>query len=58
MTNKIMAIVALATMISFLAVVAVFVPDIDLILVIVLVSLLASYDFWDSLRGKGTGPKA
>lgn len=53
MTDKIMAILALATMIVFLGVVAWFVPDIDLIIVIALVSLLAIYDFWQSLRSKG-----
>ncbi len=53
MTDKIMAVVALATMIAFLGVVAWFVPDIDLIAVIALVSLLAIYDFWESLRSKG-----
>ncbi|MCU7869860.1 MAG: hypothetical protein KZQ98_15220 [Candidatus Thiodiazotropha sp. (ex Lucinoma borealis)] len=50
MTDKIMAITALVTMIVFLAVVAVFVPDIDLILVIVLVTAMVIYDFWTSLR--------
>ena len=52
MTDKIMAFVALATMITFLATVAVFVPHIDLILVITFVSLLAIYDFWTSLRDR------
>ena len=52
MSDKIMAILALATMIAFLATVAIFVPDIDLIIVIAFVSLLAIYDFWSSLRGK------
>ena len=57
MTDKIMAIVALATMITFLGVVAWFVPEIDLIIVIGFVSLLAIYDFWQSLRRrKGRGP--
>ena len=46
MTDRIMAVVALLTMITFLGVVAYFVPHLDLIAVIVLVSLLASYDFW------------
>ena len=55
MTDKIMAIVALATMITFLGVVAWFVPDIDLIVVIAFVSLLAIYDFWSSLRHKRNG---
>jgi hypothetical protein len=50
MTDKIMAIAALATMIAFLATVAIFVPHIDLILVIAFVSLLAIYDFWRSFH--------
>jgi len=53
MTDKIMAIMALTTMMAFLGVVAWFVPDIDLIIVIGLVSLLAIYDFWRTLRDKG-----
>ena len=52
MTDKIMAILALATMITLLATVAIFVPDIDLIIVITFVSLLAIYDFWSSIRAK------
>ena len=55
MTDKIMAILALTTMILFLGVVAWFVPDIDLILVIAFVSLLAIYDFLQQLRRKGNG---
>ena len=47
MSDKIMAIVALATMITF--------PDIDLIIVISFVSLLAAYDFWQSFRSKKNG---
>ena len=50
MTDKIMAIVALAMMIASLAIVAVFVPDIDLIVVITLVSVLAIYDFWQTFH--------
>jgi len=52
MTDKIMAIVALLTMIGFLVVVAAFVPEPDLILVIALVSAMAIYDFWLSFRSK------
>jgi hypothetical protein len=52
MTDKIMAIIALATMITFLGVVAWFVPDIDLIIVIAFVSAMAIYDFWTYLRHK------
>jgi len=47
-----MAIVALAAMIAFLAVVPAFVPDIDLIIVVVLVAGLAVYDFWTLLRNR------
>ena len=50
MTDKIMAAAALLTMIVFLGVIAWFVPEIDLIIVIAFVSLLATYDFWQSLR--------
>lgn len=53
MTDKIMAILALATMVSYLGVIAWFVPEIDLILVIGFVSLLAAYDFWRSFRQRG-----
>jgi hypothetical protein len=49
MSNIIMALIALAMMIASLVVVAVFVPDIDLILVVSFVSILAIYDFWQSL---------
>ena len=52
MADKIMAIVALAMMIASLAIVAVFVPEIDLIIVIALVSALAIYDFWQSFHAK------
>jgi hypothetical protein len=57
MSDRIMAIAALATMIAFLGVVAWFVPEIDLIIVIALVSALAIYDFWQTLRAKGNRPK-
>ncbi|MCB1791247.1 MAG: hypothetical protein KDJ27_06935 [Gammaproteobacteria bacterium] len=53
MSDKIMAFFALATMVTFLGVVAWFVPDIDLIIVIAFVSLLATYDFWRSFRDPG-----
>lgn len=50
MTDTIMAFLALATLVTFLGVVAWFVPEVDLIIVIAVVSLLASYDFWQTLR--------
>jgi len=55
MIDKLMAILGLASLIAFLAVVAWFVPDIDLIVVIVVVSLLAIYDFWRTFRERGNG---
>jgi len=55
MTDKIMAILGLATMIAFLGTVVVFVPEIDLIVVVAFVSALAIYDFWRTLRAQGNG---
>jgi hypothetical protein len=52
MSDRIMAVLALAMMIASLAVGAVFAPDIDLIIVIILVSAMAIYDFWQTLRAK------
>ena len=52
MTDKIMATIALTTMVVFLATVAWHVPDIDLIIVIVLVSAMAIYDFWRSFHAR------
>ncbi len=54
MSDKIMAVAALATMIAFLGVVAVFVPHLDLILVILFVSALAAYDFWKFFKERET----
>ncbi|MGF1643032.1 MAG: hypothetical protein ACFCUJ_05265 [Thiotrichales bacterium] len=50
MTEMIMAIAALASVLAFLGVVAWWVPHLDLIIVIAFVSLLASYDFWRTFR--------
>ena len=58
MTDKIMAVVALATMIVFLGLVAWHVPDIDLIIVIAFVSGLAIYDFWRSFHPHRRSPSA
>jgi hypothetical protein len=54
--DKIMAIIALATLVAYLGVVAWFVPEIDLVIVISFVSLLAAYDFWQSFRRKKDSP--
>jgi membrane protein implicated in regulation of membrane protease activity len=52
MADKIMAVLGLATLIAFLGVVVVFVPDLDLIVVVLVVSALAIYDFWRSFRDR------
>lgn len=52
MTDKILAILALATMIAFLGVVVLFVPDLDLLVVVLFVSVLAIYDFWRTFRDR------
>jgi len=49
-SDRIIAGVALATLIAFLATIPIFVPDIDLIIVVVFVCVLAAADFWQSLR--------
>lgn len=55
MSDKIMAIVALATMIASVGVVAVFVPHLDLIAVITFVAVLAAYDFWQTFHSRRNG---
>ena len=55
MIDKLMAILGLATMIAFLGTVVVFVPDVDLIVVVVFVSALATYDFWRTFREQRDG---
>ncbi len=57
MTDRILAIVALITLIVFLGILIFRVPDIDLIIVTVFVALLACWDFWTSLKpGNGDKP--
>ena len=58
MTDKIMATIALTTMVVFLATVAWHVPDIDLIIVIMLVSAMAVYDFWRSFHARRQNPSS
>jgi threonine/homoserine/homoserine lactone efflux protein len=50
MSDKIMAVIALATLLSFMGVVAWFVPHPDLIAVVALVGALVLYDFWNTFR--------
>jgi hypothetical protein len=44
--DRILAIVALATFIAYLVVIPLFVPDIDLIIVVSIVAIMAIYDLW------------
>ena len=53
MSDKIMAILALAAMIAFLGVGVWLVPEIDLFVIIALVALLASFGFWQPLHSRG-----
>lgn len=57
MSDKILAVVALVTMITCISTIPLFVPDPDLIIVVVVVSAMAIWDFWKTLRdaGKGNG---
>ena len=52
MRDKLMAVLSLATMIAFLGVLVLFVPELDLIAVVLVVSALAIYDFWRSFRDR------
>ena len=47
--DRLFALLALATLIAFLAIIAGFVPDPDLIIVFGIVILLVIYDFWEAL---------
>lgn len=55
MSNRIIAALALITLGLFIAVVPIFVPDTDLIVLAVFCFLLAVYDFWSDLFGKREG---
>ena len=52
MRDKLMAVLSLATMIAFLGVLVLFVPELDLIVVVLVVSAMAIYDFWRSFRDR------
>lgn len=54
MLDKLIGLFALLTLVAFLAVIIVFVPEIDLTIVLLFVIALAAYDFyWAELRGGG-----
>jgi hypothetical protein len=50
--DYILGLLALAAFVAFTSVVAIFVPSIDLIIVLALCSLMAAWDFWTTLRGR------
>lgn len=49
MLDKILGVAALAVLAGFMAVLVIFVPDFDLILVTVVVTAMAAYDFYITL---------
>ncbi|NNU80866.1 hypothetical protein HMH01_10490 [Halovulum dunhuangense] len=51
--NKLMALLAFAVLTGFLAILAIWVPRVDLIAVIALTIALVGYDFLRSARDKG-----
>lgn len=50
MTDWIMAIIALSAAVCSIGVIAWFVPDVDLMIVIAIVSAMAAWDFYIHLR--------
>jgi len=51
MADKIFAPIALALFIGFIAFLAIYDNEPDLWIVLVAVAIMASYDFWQELRG-------
>lgn len=52
MSDRILAALSLALLLAFLGVLVGFVPELDLAAVVVVVGLMAGYDFYLSLRRK------
>lgn len=50
MMDKIFAAISLITLFAFVGVVLGFVAELDLTIVVVIVLLMATYDFWKTLR--------
>lgn len=55
MQDKILGIAAIAVLIGFMAVHVIFVPDVDLILVLGVVTLMAAFDFYRTLFKRKNG---
>lgn len=49
MLDKILGVAAIAALVGFMGVLVIFVPDFDLILVTVVVTAMAAYDFYVTL---------
>jgi hypothetical protein len=58
MADKIIAPIALLLLVVFLAFLAVYIDEIDLWVVFVLVSAMAAFDFWQTLRKPENGSGA
>ena len=58
MLDKILAAISLLALISFLAIVVVYVREPDLTVVVVVVMAMAVYDFWlETSKGKNSNQK-
>ena len=55
MVDKLIGVSAILLLVAFMAVLVVFVPDIDLILVVGIVSAMAAYDFYLTLFKSRSG---
>jgi len=53
MADKILAPFALLLFLVFIGFIAVYVPEVDLVIVLCIVAALAIYDFWTTLRSNG-----
>ena len=56
MVDKILATLSLAMLVAFMMVVAVYVNEPNLWIVIIVVLIMAAYDFWRGLRRDRNGP--
>lgn len=57
MLDKILATISLLALISFMGIVVVYVKELDLTIVIVVVLIMATYDFWITFHNKKTKNK-
>jgi hypothetical protein len=55
MADKIIATIAILTFVMFVGILAFYVNEIDLWVVIAVVTIMALFDFWQTLRGSNNG---